>query len=56
MISNNPSNLSLSLSLYSMSGTRIVNALAMQLKPGEYGCAGICYGGGGALSVVIQAV
>jgi len=24
------------------------------LKPGEYGCAGICNGGGGASAIVVQ--
>jgi len=37
-----------------MSGARIVNALAINLKPGEYGVAGICNGGGGASSILIQ--
>lgn len=37
-----------------MSGTRIVNSLAMQLKPGEYGCASLCVGGGQASCMIIQ--
>lgn len=37
-----------------MSGIRIVNTLVHQLKPGEYGCAAICRGGGGSASVIIQ--
>lgn len=37
-----------------MSGIRIVNALAHQLKPGEYGCAAICRGGGGSAAMIIQ--
>ncbi|RWS30479.1 Acetyl-CoA acetyltransferase-like protein [Leptotrombidium deliense] len=37
-----------------MSGARIVNSLALHLKPGEYGVAGICNGGGGASSIMIQ--
>lgn len=37
-----------------MSGIRIVNALAHQLKAGEYGCAAICRGGGGSAAVIIQ--
>lgn len=39
-----------------MSGIRIVNALVHQLKPGEYGCAAICRGGGGSAAVIIQKV
>lgn len=37
-----------------MSGARIVNSLALNLKPGEYGVAGVCNGGGGASSILIQ--
>ncbi|KAI1294574.1 Acetyl-CoA acetyltransferase B, mitochondrial [Halotydeus destructor] len=37
-----------------MSGARIVNALALQLQPGQYGVAGICNGGGGASALVVQ--
>ncbi|KAG9511133.1 Acetyl-CoA acetyltransferase, mitochondrial [Fragariocoptes setiger] len=37
-----------------MSGARIVNALALHLQPGQYGCASICNGGGGASAVIIQ--
>merc|ERR1712035_108049 len=37
-----------------MSGCRIVNHLVHALKPGEYGVAGICNGGGGASVIVIQ--
>ncbi|GCB70198.1 acetyl-CoA acetyltransferase, mitochondrial [Scyliorhinus torazame] len=37
-----------------MSGTRIVGHMAHNLKPGEYGVAGICNGGGGASSILIQ--
>jgi len=36
-----------------MSGARIVNSLALQLKPGQYGCAAICNGGGGASCLLI---
>lgn len=39
-----------------MSGARIVCSLAHQLKPGQYGLAGICNGGGGASSVLVQAL
>jgi acetyl-CoA C-acetyltransferase len=37
-----------------MSGARIVNTLAHNLAPGEYGAAGICNGGGGASALVLQ--
>lgn len=37
-----------------MSGTRIVNSLALHLKPGQYGVASICNGGGGASTVVVK--
>ena len=37
-----------------MSGIRVVNALAHQLKSGEYGCAAICRGGGGSAAMVIK--
>ncbi|KAG1693179.1 Acetyl-CoA acetyltransferase, mitochondrial [Nymphon striatum] len=37
-----------------MSGTRIVNHLALNLKPGEIGVASICNGGGGASAIAIQ--
>lgn len=37
-----------------MSGARIVGHLAHVLKTGEYGCASICNGGGGASSILIQ--
>lgn len=37
-----------------MSGVRILNSLVYNLKVGEYGCAGICRGGGGASAIVIQ--
>lgn len=37
-----------------MSGARIVTHLAHTLKAGEYGCASICNGGGGASSILIQ--
>lgn len=36
------------------SGCRIVVTLAHALKPGEYGCAGVCNGGGGASAIIIQ--
>ncbi|KDN42745.1 thiolase [Tilletiaria anomala UBC 951] len=36
------------------SGCRIVVTLAHSLKPGEYGCAGVCNGGGGASAIVIK--
>ncbi|KAF9651740.1 thiolase [Thelephora ganbajun] len=36
------------------SGSRIVVSLVHALQPGQYGVAGICNGGGGASSLVIQ--
>lgn len=39
-----------------MSGARIVNHMAHCLKPGQYGLASICNGGGGASAILIQAV
>ncbi|CAG2107499.1 unnamed protein product [Medioppia subpectinata] len=36
------------------SGARIVNHLALHLKPNEYGLAAICNGGGGASAILIQ--
>ena len=41
-------------SYFRMSGARIVNTLVVHLKPGEYGMASICNGGGGASCVIIQ--
>lgn len=37
-----------------MSGARLVTHLAHTLKPGEFGCASICNGGGGASSILIE--
>lgn len=37
-----------------MSGARIVSHLAHNLKKGEFGCASICNGGGGASSIMIE--
>lgn len=37
-----------------MSGARIVVHMAHALKPGQYGLAGICNGGGGASAILIQ--
>lgn len=37
-----------------MSGARIVTHMAHALKAGEFGCASICNGGGGASSILIQ--
>jgi len=37
-----------------MSGARIVGHMALRLKQGEYGLAGICNGGGGAGGMLIQ--
>lgn len=37
-----------------MSGARLVTHLAQTLKKGEFGCASICNGGGGASSIMIE--
>lgn len=37
-----------------MSGCRITTNMAYHLKPGQYGMAGICNGGGGASAILIQ--
>jgi len=39
-----------------MSGARIVVTLAHTLKAGEYGCAAICNGGGGASAIIVQKI
>ncbi|GAA5898479.1 hypothetical protein JCM6882_007789 [Rhodosporidiobolus microsporus] len=36
------------------SGSRIIVTLVHLLKPGEYGVAGVCNGGGGASAIVVQ--
>ena len=36
------------------SGSRILTTLLHQLKPGEYGCAAICNGGGAATAMIVQ--
>ncbi|KAI5821174.1 Thiolase, N-terminal domain-containing protein [Pyronema omphalodes] len=38
------------------SGSRILTTLLYNLKPGEFGCAAICNGGGGATAVVVQRI
>lgn len=38
------------------SGARILVTLVHQLKPGEYGVAAVCNGGGGATAVVVQRI
>lgn len=38
------------------SGARIVNTMAINLTSGQYGVAGICNGGGGASSILIQKI
>jgi len=38
------------------SGSRILTTLLHQLKPGEYGVAAICNGGGAATALVVQRV
>lgn len=45
---------SISLSSVRMSGARIVGHMVHNLKSGQYGLAGICNGGGGASSILIQ--
>lgn len=37
-----------------MSGARIVGHMVHNLKSGQYGLAGICNGGGGASTIIIQ--
>lgn len=37
-----------------MSGARLITHLSHALKAGEYGCASICNGGGGASSILVQ--
>ncbi|KAG9511275.1 Acetyl-CoA acetyltransferase, mitochondrial [Fragariocoptes setiger] len=37
-----------------MSGAKIVNTLVHNLLTGQYGCASICRGGGGASAIIIQ--
>lgn len=39
-----------------MSGTRIVNHMALNLKQGQLGMAGICNGGGGASAILIERI
>jgi acetyl-CoA C-acetyltransferase len=36
------------------SGSRILTTLLHQLKPGEYGLAAICNGGGAATAIIVQ--
>lgn len=38
------------------SGSRILTTLLHKLKPGEFGCVGICNGGGAASAMVVQRV
>ncbi|KIW84091.1 hypothetical protein Z517_03337 [Fonsecaea pedrosoi CBS 271.37] len=38
------------------SGARILTTLLHQLKPGEYGCAAICNGGGAATAIIVQRI
>ncbi|XP_055334352.1 acetyl-CoA acetyltransferase, mitochondrial-like [Paramacrobiotus metropolitanus] len=37
-----------------MSGARITNSLLYNLKPGQFGCASICNGGGGASAIIVE--
>jgi len=41
---------------FGCSGARITSHLALRLKPGEYGIAGICNGGGGAGAILLQGI
>jgi acetyl-CoA C-acetyltransferase len=36
------------------SGSRIIVSLMHALKPGQYGAAGVCNGGGAASAIIIQ--
>merc|ERR1719152_766680 len=36
------------------SGARITGSLALQMEPGQIGCASICNGGGGASAIIIE--
>lgn len=38
------------------SGSRILTTLLHQLRPGEYGVAAICNGGGAATAMVVQRI
>jgi acetyl-CoA C-acetyltransferase len=38
------------------SGSRILTTLLYLLRPGEYGVAAICNGGGGATAMVVQRI
>ncbi|KAI9833754.1 MAG: hypothetical protein M1819_003487 [Sarea resinae] len=38
------------------SGSRILTTLLHQLQPGQYGCAAICNGGGGASAMIVQRI
>jgi acetyl-CoA C-acetyltransferase len=39
-----------------MSGARILTHLVHALKPGQFGLAAICNGGGGASGMIIQKI
>lgn len=36
------------------SGARITGAVALHLQSGQYGCASVCNGGGGASAILLQ--
>jgi acetyl-CoA C-acetyltransferase len=38
------------------SGSRILTTLLHQLRDGQYGCAAICNGGGGATAIIVQKI
>lgn len=42
------------LILFRMSGARITNSLIYNLKRGQFGCASICNGGGGASAIILE--
>ena len=45
---------SFAIRICSFSGARLVTHLVHSLKSGEYGCAAICNGGGGASGMIVQ--
>ena len=54
MFETNVTTFSLFPTPHRMSGTRIVGHMVHHLEAGQYGLAGICNGGGGASSILIQ--
>jgi acetyl-CoA C-acetyltransferase len=37
-----------------MSGARITGAMSLHMNPGQFGCASICNGGGGASAIIVE--